>query len=228
MKKILLLLLLTFYAVGLEAQTQKKAVMLDQASHDFRFSAGGGFAFRLGQRIRESDPKLDQLSKDLMHGFNMDFDAQYFFKDLWGLGINANYVQCSANGTNLSVPNIGVIGKYKETQKFFFIGPTVNVRGDFDKFLLISNFGLGPLFYTNDASMEHISIIGTQTAFAYYAGISGEYKISRSMGAGLKLSYTYGSIGSLNYNNDSIVFDGTRFSVSNFMITAFLSFRTWE
>lgn len=227
-KTILLLFVLSLYTVGLGAQN-RKSVSLDQTYRDFRFSAGGGFAFRLGDRVKESDPKLDRLSKDLMRGYNLDMDAQYFFTDLWGLGINANYVQSGASGKNLTIPNFGNANKYKENNKFFFVGATASVRADMRNFLWIATFGFGPLFYTNDMYIDDQLIRGTQTAFAAYGAFSGEYKISRSMGAGIKLSYTNGSIKSLNYgDNKTAHLDEGRWSVSNFMITAFLSFKTWE
>lgn len=228
MKKFgLLLFVLSLCTFSLKAQNQKN-VSLDQVSHDFRFSAGGGLAFRLGERpAREYNPQLDRMSKDLERGFNVDMDAQYFFKDLWGLGINANYVQTSTSGTDIEIDGIS-INKYKEVQKFFFIGPTANVRGDLKKFIFITTFGVGPLMYTSNIHLNNQLIKGTQTAFAIYAGISGEYKINRSLGAGFKLSYTRGSINSLNLGNGNKINYASPISVSNLMISAFLSFRTWK
>ncbi len=73
---------------------------------DFRIAIGGGYAFRLGKIEKTGDPGIDDLNKQLRHGFNIDADAQYFFKESWGLGLNANYCVSSTSGSNISLPDM--------------------------------------------------------------------------------------------------------------------------
>ena len=58
------------------------------------------------------------------------------------------------------------------------------------------------------------------------AGLAGEYKLNARTGVGLKLSYTIGSINSLNFEGQNLESEETM-SISNLMATVFLSFRSW-
>lgn len=173
------------------------------------------------------DAKIDDLNKQFLHGFNFDADAQYFFKQGWGLGINANYSSSDASGSGLSVPGTsGIVNNYKETQGVLFIGPAFVARNESSRFLLVSSVALGPLFYADKITMDGSTIDGSKVSFGFNAGLAGEYKVSSKTGLGLKLSYTLGSIKSVNFEGLSYESD-ERISISNFMVTAFLSFRSW-
>lgn len=79
--------------------------------------------------------------------------------------------------------------------------------------------------------MDRMNLDGTkinanQTTFGMNAGIAGEYKLNAKTGVGLKLSYTLGNINSVNIGGQNVKYDEP-VSISNIMITAFLSFRTW-
>lgn len=205
-------------------EERDRSEQLDPKYRDVRVALGGGYARRLGKRLKEHDSKLEQMSKDMMNGFNIDFDAQYYFKEDWGLGLNANFVQSSAEAENVTLPDAGKVSFYNETNKFFFIGPSFAYRTDFGKFLLTGSVALGPLFYENTSSAY---LKGSKTTFGSNFGIAIEYKLAQSLGAGLKLSYTAGTINSLNYGGRRVQLD-EKMSVSNFMLTGFLSFRTWR
>lgn len=197
-----------------------------QSYKDFRFSIGGGYAFRLGRVQKTGDAKLDDLSKQLRHGFTIDADAQYFFKEGWGLGLNVNYCSSTASGNNVPVPNYGNANSYKESQNTLFVGPSFVGRNESSKFLLVSSFAIGPLFYTNNGTIDGISVDGSQTTFGFNAGVAGEYKLNAKTGVGLKLSYTLGTINSVNFEGQNVKSDEPM-SISNLMLTAFISFRTW-
>jgi hypothetical protein len=57
-------------------------------------------------------------------------------------------------------------------------------------------------------------------------GFSGEYKVSANTGVGLKLSSTVGSVNSLKVEGQKVELDEA-FNLSNVMLTAFISFRSW-
>ena len=189
----------------------------------FRAAIGGGYARQVGKREKQSDPKLEKLSKDLINGFVVDFDTQYFFNLFWGLGLNANYVQGSASATNITMPDLGTLSTYKEKPTYFYIGPSYVARTVLSKFQLVTNIGVGPIFFSDTMIANGVSITGKQTTFGLNAGIGGEYKSSKNIGIGLKLSYTTGNINSLNVKGQKVDLPEKQ-SVSNLMITAFLSF----
>lgn len=212
-------------ALAQQSSSYQVEYQTPQRYKDFRFTVGGGYAYRLGEREKGSDPASEKFSKQLMHGFAIDLDGQYFFKESWGLGLNANYVSNSASGDNITIPNVGS-GKVTEKQGFLYIGPSFASRSEFNRFLLIYNLGLGPLFFTDDITYNGMTATGKATTLGLNAGVAGEYKISGKTGVGLKLSYTMGTINSINVEGRNIKSE-EKISVSNLMITAFISFRSW-
>ncbi len=195
--------------------------------HDFRISFGGGYAYRLGEIEKTGDPGIDDLNKQLRHGFNIDADAQYFFKESWGLGLNANYCSSSTSGINITLPDMDqTVSSYEETQSMLFVGPSFVGRNEFSQFLLVSSVGIGPLFYMDNITMNGVTGKGTKTTLGVNAGIAGEYKLNAKTGLGMKLSYTIGSINSMNFEGQNLESEETM-SISNLMATVFLSFRSW-
>ena len=141
--------------------------------------------------------------------------------------LNANYCSTNTSGNGISSPGIsGTIGRYKETQSVLFVGPAFAARSEFSKFLLVTSLALGPLFYTDNMTMDGVKIDADKTTFGMNAGLAGEYKLNGKTGIGLKLSYTLGYIESLNVEGQNYKSD-EKMSISNLMITAFVSFRSW-
>ncbi len=197
-----------------------------QSYKDFRLAVGGGYAFRLGKVEKTGDSRLDDLNRQLRHGLTVDADAQYFFKETWGLGVNINYCSSSTSGDNVDIPNFGSVNRYTESQNVLFVGPSFASRIESSKFMFISSFAVGPLFYIDRMNIDGGTLNATQTTFGFNAGIGGEYKLSARTGAGLKLSYTLGTVNSVEVNGQNLKYDQP-ISVSNLMISAFLSFRSW-
>lgn len=193
---------------------------------DFRFSIGGGYAFRLGKVQKTGDSKIDDMNKKLRHGFTVDADAQYFFKEGWGLGLNANYCSASTSGDNITIPGLNQSVNYKETQSFLYVGPSFVGRNESEKFLLVSNFGIGPLFVNSDMNLSGVNINGSKTTIGINAGVAGEYKVNSKTGVGLKLSYVMGTIDNMNVEGQNYKSE-EKISVSNLMATLFISFRSW-
>ncbi|MGB4415045.1 MAG: outer membrane beta-barrel protein [Paludibacter sp.] len=201
---------------------QQSVVAEQPTKKGFRVAIGGGYGMQLGKREKQSDPKLEQLSKDLMNGFVLDFDAQYFFGSIWGIGINANYVQGNAEANDVNINDVGVIDYYRESPVYFYAGPALASRSEGTKFRMITSIGAGPIFYTDRVFLNSIQMNGKATTFGLNAGVGGEYKISNKMGIGIKASYTIGSIKSLTVGNQTVDLASTQ-SVSNLMFTLYLS-----
>ena len=79
---------------------------------------------------------------------------------------------------------------------------------------------------TKSKQISGQSLVGKQTTLGVNAGIAGEYKLNGKTGVGLKLSYVIGTIDNLNVEGTNVSM-GQEISVSNLMITAFISFRSW-
>ena len=153
MKRIYFIALATAFicASAVSSATAQQATPYEVESRtpgnykDFRFAIGGGYAYRLGKIAKTGDSKIDDMNKKLRHGFTIDADAQYFFKESWGLGLNANYCSANTSGDNITItlPGIDRSVNYKETQSFLYVGPSFVGRNGSEKFLLATHFGFG-------------------------------------------------------------------------------------
>ncbi|MDD2476490.1 MAG: outer membrane beta-barrel protein [Dysgonamonadaceae bacterium] len=194
---------------------------------DFRFAVGGGYAYRVGTVERTNDQVIDDMNKKLRNGFTIDADAQYFFKRTWGLGLNANMSSFSTSGSGFTIPDFdGPIRSYDETKRIIYIGPTYALRHETDKFLLIGTIGLGPIFYADNMTINGVEVNGTQTGLGTNISLAGEYKMSNTLGLGIKLSSTGGSIESLTINGQNVKADQV-IGLSNIGVSLYLSFRSW-
>jgi hypothetical protein len=213
-------------AVAQQSSPYKVEYQTPQIYKDFRLSIGGGYAFRLGKIKKTGDAKLDDINKQLRHGFTVDADAQYFFRESWGLGVNANFCSSFTSGNNLTIPDFGTVNSYKESQNVLFLAPSFAGRSESEKFLLISSVAVGPIFYSDNMTFNGATVNGTTTTVGFNAGMSGEYKLNAKTGIGLKLSYTLGVVNSINVQGRKVKYDEPA-NVSNLMATVFLAFRTW-
>lgn len=195
---------------------------------DFRFAIGGGYAHRLGKTEKTGDVGLDNINKKLSHGLAIDAEGQYFFKETWGLGLNANMCISNSSAGNVRLPELDNAVNMKTTQNFIYVGPSFVTRQETDKFMLISNIGFGPLFFTEDNNISGVNVVAKETTFGLNVGIAGEYKMNQKTGIGLKLSYVMGTINAVTIEGQKINLDEDKqLSVSNLMATLFISFRSW-
>lgn len=175
---------------------------------DFRFAIGGGYSHRLGKTLNIEDNLEAEIDSELRGGHNFDFDAQYFFKEHWGVGVNIHYVKAEA--------------KFEQNKKniyTFYAGPAVSIRYEFRKFLLVMSTGFGPLFYKSKTNYRIDKRSINKVAFAAQASMSLEYKVSSKIGLGAKIDVTGGSI-KLKGIRDKV-------SISNLLIGGFISFKSW-
>ena len=107
---------------------------------DFRLAVGGGYAYRIGKINKTNDAAIDNLSKKLRNGYNLNIDGQYFFKEKWGLGMDVNMASFSTSGGGFTSGGSSII-TYEEKQRMVYLGPTFATRLETDKFLLTAALG---------------------------------------------------------------------------------------
>lgn len=220
---------LVAFFLSATAQQAKPYEVESQTVHkykDFRFAIGGGYAYRLGKSEKTGDTGLDNLNKNLRHGFTVDADAQYFFKETWGLGLNANFYSSSTSGENVNIPDFDSPMNVKLTQSYIYMGPSLVARQETNNFMLLSSVGFGPIIFNEDSNMSGRNIVGKKTTLGMNVEISGEYKVSSKTGVGLKLSYINGTIQDINIEGQNHELDNIS-SLSNLMATLFVSFKSW-
>lgn len=126
------------------------------------------------------------------------------------------------------MPDLPNAVNLKTTQNFIFVGPSFVTRQETDKFMLISNIGFGPLFFTEDNNISGVNVVAKKTTFGMNVGIAGEYKMNQKTGIGLKLSYVMGTINSVKIEGQNVSLgEDEKLSVSNLMATLFISFKSW-
>lgn len=222
MKRSILLIsfLFMFFFIGhLSAQdsgkltTRKvgKDIAVENENYkNFRFTVGGGYSYWLGENLNGGNQAVKDFTSDLRHGYNLDIETQYYFHEFMGLGLNGNFIKYS----NDEMYNM----KMKETDKMFFLGATFNVRYVNKKWGLYSGLGLGPIFYSGEADITGSRAKIDKTVFGMNVNVACEYRLSETVGTGLKLSVTAGSFEMYGMTD--------RMSVSSLMLTGFISFKT--
>lgn len=192
---------------------------------DFRFAVGGGYSYRLGNIEKTNDIAIDNLSKKLRNGYNLNADAQYFFKEKWGVGIEANMSAFSTSGGNFTLDGKNIT-TYDETQRIIYVGPSFATRLESEKFIMLASIGFGPLFFVDNITANGVNGIGNKTTLGSNLTLSAEYKMQNKMGVGLKISQTAGNIDSMTFEGQTIQ-SNEAFNLSSFSISLFLSFRSW-
>ncbi|MBB4035403.1 hypothetical protein GGR21_001296 [Dysgonomonas hofstadii] len=186
---------------------------------NFRFTVGGGYAYGLGKLMKTGDKKLDKFSSDLRNGYNLDIEGQYFFKEHFGIALNGNFIKQSNTASGIiDIPYIGSISNYKESNRLIYVGASFVLRYENEKWGFYTSAGLGPIFYTNTAEINLTQLSVDKTAFGFYYSVTGEHRFNHNIGAGLKLAFTSGTIKMEGLDD--------RLSVSNLILTGFISFRT--
>lgn len=211
------MLLLILFATRSYAQETETPKQTRETLHDvqvnfkeFRFSAGGGYARRLGTKDDFGNSSLNKLLDKIQNEVFLEIDGQYFFKEKWGIGLSINEAFAS--------------GKYERNTvrtNLLYVGPTFSMRFDFDKFLLVWNTGLGPLFYHEKYDSGTLNA----TTLGFQSNISAEYKLTKNLAWGFKFGWIAGTyklktpLGSYTseYN----------MNLSNLNIGTYISFRTW-
>lgn len=197
----------------------KETAVGNERYTNFRFTLGGGYAYWLGKLMKTGNKQLDDFSSGLRNGYNLDLEAQYFFQEYIGIGLNGNFIKQSNHTSGvLDIPGLGSVDNYKESNELIHLGISCVVRFERDKWGFYTGLGLGPIFYTNTAEILGRQISLNKTTLAASCNIALERRFSRNLGAGMKAAVTSGTI-KVNGLDD-------RLSVSNLIITGFISFRT--
>jgi hypothetical protein len=62
-------------------ETGKNINSAARPEQNFRLALGGGYGYRLGKIEKTGDQKLDDFSRGLRGGYNLDLEMQYFIKN---------------------------------------------------------------------------------------------------------------------------------------------------
>ncbi|MDR2916900.1 MAG: hypothetical protein LBV74_19065, partial [Tannerella sp.] len=194
-----------------------------RTNKNLRFTLGGGYAYRLGKIEKTGNAYIDDFTKKLRHGFNLDASGQLFFTKNIGVGINAIYIRLHAVEPDKIIPSITgyTTIKMNETTQFFYLGPSFVASTRLSKIMCYGEGGAGLLVFHDSGEVIRINASITKPTVGFHLGFSPEYRFSSQFGIGLKLSMTAGFIRTSFYGTDE-----ERLNVSNLNIGTFISFRT--
>jgi hypothetical protein len=207
-------------------------IMIDRKVEPvFRIALGGGYARGDGKILKTNDVQLDRLTNDLVNGYNVEGDIEYYFnwkqKDAlnFAAALHFNYINHHAAAMDIDIPNFGHANYYKESQKVCYIAPAFVMRYDLPDWLFTFSIGIGVIFFTNPIDINYMQISGNNTTMGSHIGIGADYKISPNWGAGIKFSLAGGTINSINMGGEKVKFDEPM-SATSWIISGSVSFRT--
>jgi len=226
---------ITSYIINDDVQESSRAITDNKTNNEkepvFRIAIGGGYAKGRGEIKKTGDSKIDKLSNDIVNGYNIEGDIEYYFnlkqKDAlnFAAALHFNYIDHHGATTDIDIPDFGHANRYEESQRVFYIAPAFVMRYDLPAWLFTFSAGFGVIFFTNPISIDYGQITGSKTTIGSHTGISAEYKISQNWGIGLRFSVAGGVINSMNIGGVNVKFDQAM-SATSWMISGIISFRT--
>lgn len=160
----------------------------------FNLTLGGGYAFRLGTIPENLDQ--DELShvRQLRHAHNYGAKAAVYFGSsrISGVGITFSRTTAIAHSNNLLIDNI-ILLEAEECISSTFIGVFAMRRWASPKHTLELQYGLGPLFYTDELSGSAYMYMKS-TTFAVFAEFNYTYRLCKHISIGPKFSMISGQI----------------------------------
>ena len=131
MKRLLLIIFLFIAVFPSNAQnivTSDTTVTSDFPS--WRFSAQGGYAYRVGKIDKSQDAVVVDHIKNLKHGITYGADATWFFMESLGVGLKYNSLKvCSSEQVTVTYDDgTQTSGLLEDNINIWFFGPMASYR----------------------------------------------------------------------------------------------------
>lgn len=191
----------------------------------FRVALSLGYARRLARTQDDYySSNWSKIEKDLFNGFSCDVEPQLFFNENYGIGFlfNGIFTESGTYPVNITGSLINIRAK----QHFLFFGPSWLNRFYLEKFMITTNVALGAIFYNGEIIYHYGENNQYQDSFEKVGmglnlGGGFEYKFSKYLAAGTKLSFTFGGCKIGNGYAESI-----KLSMSSVSLGGYISFQT--
>lgn len=198
MKRLLLIIFIFIAVFPSNAQnivTSDTTVTSDFPS--WRFSAQGGYAYRVGKIDKSQDAVVVDHIKNLKHGITYGADATWFFMESLGVGLKYNSLKvCSSEQVTVTYDDgTQTSGLLEDNINIWFFGPMAsyrvlsrNMRNAF-----FMNVGLGYMEYKDrtvliDPFIIKGGTIGSLYEFGYDVGLTDKISL------GAMLSFVSGTL----------------------------------
>lgn len=198
MKRLLLIIFIFIAVFPSNAQnivTSDTTVTSDFPS--WRFSAQGGYAYRVGKIDKSQDAVVVDHIKNLKHGITYGADATWFFMDSIGIGLKYNSLNVG-NSEQVTVTyddGTQTSGLLEDNINIWFFGPMAsyrvlsrNMRNAF-----FMNVGLGYMEYKDRTVLIDPFIIKGGTIGSLYE-IGYDLNLNDKISLGAMLSFVSGTL----------------------------------
>lgn len=158
-----------------------------------KLGLAGGWGYRTGKLVSDNPEQKDYL-KGLKSGFQLSADFDYYFNDLFGIGLKYALFRASANGRVM-----GTQMEDKTTTQF--IGPTFAMRflSFSKKNAFIMNYSAGYLSYLDKGSSSGRSGKLTAGTFGLVMDLGYEAGLSENLAILFQLSAVVGTFSSYTF-----------------------------
>ncbi|MDH8701225.1 hypothetical protein M2138_000564 [Dysgonomonadaceae bacterium PH5-43] len=213
---------------GKEATARKEVYELPDAPQKqtaFYFTAGGGYVRRLGSDWDGMTNTDKKILDGIRNGYGLEVDAYcfpafYVNNSLnWGISANFKYMHSSGEAE-------GIDKTYKDVQNLYYIGPALSLRYDTKHFLFTLTAGLGVTLYDTDYKGILRDYKMSATIFSTNFALGVDYKISRNLSCGVKVSMAGGNEDTFQVNGMTEEKESAR-TVSGIMVSGVIGFRTF-
>jgi hypothetical protein len=201
MKKLLFSLIL-LQVVAYPAMAQKYREH-NEDYPKFRLGVQGGWGYMISKISSDVPADFRDYVKKLKSGYNLGFDAAFYFKQNMGIGIKYSFFH-----TSNSIPSVYAVdsitrkvttGPMSDFINIHYIGPTFNSRFITDNQLFHFNFyvSLGYMSYKDDGMLITPYVI-TGSTVGTALGFGADWSITPALFAGVDISGIFGSLSSYN------------------------------
>jgi hypothetical protein len=143
-------------------------------------SAGIGYAWRTAKLAPNLDPITREYAKGLMDGFAWKMTFNYYFNDLFGIGLDYSAFRATNKALGQQDGNPGYL---KTNDMITFIGPSFSTRSQLnEKWMLNCSLSIGYIGYTSKETAFGTSEKISGASVGMQAGIDIQYKLTPDWG----------------------------------------------
>lgn len=198
MKRLIFICLIFLASVSGHAQNIVTSDTTVTASlPSWRFSAQGGYAYRVGKIDKSQDAVVVDHIKNLKHGITYGADATWFFMESLGVGLKYNSLKvCSSEQVTVTYDDgTQKSGLLEDKINIGFLGPIASYRvlSRNARSAFFMNVGLGYMEYKNCAVLIDPFIIKGGT-MGYLYEIGYDLSITDRISLGAMMSFVSGTL----------------------------------
>ncbi len=164
----------------------------------------GGYGWRTAELSPDLDGFLKEYYEKLASGFVCDASFNYYFNDMFGLGLLYSAYSTS-NSEYAHDTKSGATGYLNANDLISFIGPVFSMRMFYNtQWIFDMGLGIGYIGYTSKLTFPGMNTKITGSSVGSQANLGVEYKFSKDWGIYLNISSLSGVLNKLKFDNNGM------------------------